>query len=56
MTKFIDRMVDTKVFIKINHSQDRRKQLLSPSSQLVEEFELMHQQQEQALKKIYNVA
>ena len=56
MTKFIDRMVDTKVLIKINHSQDRRKQLLSPSSQLVEEFELMHQQQEQALKKIYNLA
>ena len=51
MTKFIDRMVDTKVLIKINHSQDRRKQLLRPSSQLVEEFELMHQQREKALQK-----
>jgi len=51
MTKFIDRMVDTKVLIKKNHSQDKRKQLLSPSSRLVEEFELMHQQREQALQK-----
>lgn len=51
MTKFIDRMVDTKVLIKKNHPQDKRKQLLSPSSQLIEEFELMHQQQEQALQK-----
>ena len=51
MAKFIDRMVDTKVLIKKNHSQDKRKQLLSPSSQLVEEFELMHQQREQALQK-----
>ena len=51
MTKFIDRMVDTKVLIKKNYSQDKRKQLLSPSSQLVEEFEFMHQQREQALQK-----
>ena len=51
MTKFIDRMVDTKVLIKKNHPQDKRKQLLSPSSRLVEEFELMHQQREQALQK-----
>ena len=50
MTKFIDRMVDTKVLIKKNHSQDKRKQLLSPSSRLVEEFELMHRQREQALQ------
>ena len=51
MTKFIDRMVDTKVLIKKNHPQDKRKQLLSPSSRLVEEFELMHQQRGQALQK-----
>lgn len=44
-------MVDTKVLIKKNHSQDKRKQLLNPSSQLIEEFELMHQQREQALQK-----
>ena len=54
MTKFIDRMVETGVIIKKNHSQDKRKQILSPSVQLIEEFEAMHQQREQELQKKTN--
>ena len=54
MTKFIDRMVETGVLIKKNHSQDKRKQILSPSVQLIEEFEAMHQQREQELQKKTN--
>ena len=54
MAKFIDRMVETGVLIKKNHSQDKRKQILSPSVQLIEEFEAMHQQREQELQKKTN--
>ena len=54
MTKFIDRMVETGVLIKKNHSQDKRKQILRPSVQLIEEFETMHQQREQELQKKTN--
>jgi len=43
MTKFIDRMVETGVLIKRSHTEDKRKQILSPSIQLIEEFEKMHQ-------------
>ena len=51
MTKFIDRMVETGVLIKRSHTEDKRKQILSPSVQLIEEFETMHQQREQELQK-----
>ena len=54
MAKFIDRMVETGVLIKKNHSQDKRKQILSPSVRLIEEFEAMHQQREQELQKKTN--
>jgi len=46
--------VETGVLIKKNHSQDKRKQILSPSVQLIEEFEAMHQQREQELQKKTN--
>ena len=51
MTKFIDRMVETGVLIKRSHTEDKRKQILSPSIQLIEEFEKMHQQREEELQK-----
>lgn len=50
LTKFIDRMVETKVLLKKTYDHDKRMSLILPSHQLITEFESMHAQREEKLK------
>ena len=51
LTKFIDRMVETKVLLKKTYDNDKRMSLILPSHQLIVEFESMHSQREEKLKE-----
>ena len=51
LTKFIDRMVETKVLLKKTYDHDKRMSLILPSHQLIAEFESMHSQREEKLKE-----
>ena len=48
LTKFIDRMVETKVLLKKTYDHDKRTSLILPGHQLIAEFESMHSQREKS--------